>query len=146
MEGVYHLILAKKGEKVFCGQMNYKALEDYEVRLKQWSDIEEQKAQRRKTEERDAVIGMIEPYEHLKLWGLKCGDKIIIPAQFRRVKKPVGSYFAFEKYAMQWGVMDIHGKMIVEPKYKDVNINEDGTAELTIYGEGKMIKRLMIDE
>ena len=104
-------------------------------------DVEEQN-QLAKAEEKEAAIGKIEPYEHMKLWGQRCDKGVVIPAQFRRVKKPVGRFFAFEKYALQWGIMDIQGKVVVEPKYKEVTIFEDGTAELTVYGDRKIRLRI----
>ena len=44
-----------------------------------------------------------------------------------------------EKNYQQWGVIALDGRMVVEPKYEDVEIFEDGTAELTVY-KGKRIR------
>ncbi|MDO4172724.1 MAG: WG repeat-containing protein [Prevotella sp.] len=40
---------------------------------------------------------------------------------------------------MNWGVIAVDGKMMVEPRYEEINISEDGMAELIIY-KGKSIK------
>ena len=49
-----------------------------------------------------------------------------------------------EKNYQQWGVIALDGRIVVEPKYEDVEIFEDGTAELTVF-KGKKIRMRMKD-
>ena len=67
----------------------------------------------------------------------------MVPPLYRSAKTPVGKYCAVEKNYQQWGIIAVDGKVVVEPKYEDVEILEDGTAVLTVY-RGKKI-RLRID-
>ena len=43
---------------------------------------------------------------------------------------------------MQWGVMAVDGRMVVEPKFEKVKLFEDGSAEMTVYGEKKIRTKL----
>ena len=38
-------------------------------------------------------------------WGLKQGDKVIVPPVYRNLQTPVGNYCAFEGNPRQWGVI-----------------------------------------
>ena len=62
-----------------------------------------------------------------------------MPPLSRTVRTPVGRYCAVEKNPKQWGIMEVDGKMVVEPKYEEVELYEDGTAELTVF-KGKKIR------
>lgn len=64
-------------------------------------------------------------------WGLKIGERITVPPIYRNVKPPVGRFCAVERNYSQWGIIAVDGKMMVEPKYQEVAINENGTAILT---------------
>ena len=77
-------------------------------------------------------------------WGLKLEERIVVPPLYRAVKTPVEKYCAVEKNYQQWGIMAVDGKMVVEPKYEDVELFEDGTAVLTVY-RGKKIRLMIID-
>ena len=71
-------------------------------------------------------------------------ERIVVPPLYRAVKVPVGKYCAVEKNYQQWGVIALDGRIVVEPKYEDVEIFEDGTAELTVF-KGKKIRMRMKD-
>ena len=74
-------------------------------------------------------------------WGLKWGDRIVVPPCYRNICIPVGGYCAFEGNACQWGVMALDGKVVVEARYQKVEIEKDGTVHLTIIpGKVKTIK------
>ena len=97
---------------------------------------EERKRQRRLEEIKDVL-----PYRMGMKWGLKLGERVIVPPQYRKILPPVGGYCAFEENACQWGVMALDGKVVVEARYQKVEIEPDGTVHLTIIpGKVKEIK------
>jgi len=74
-------------------------------------------------------------------WGLKLGERIVVPPHYRNICPPVGGYCAFEENAYQWGLMALDGKVVVEARYQKVEIEGDGTVRLTIIpGKVKTIK------
>lgn len=79
------------------------------------------------------------PFKVGNKWGLRQGQHILVPPRFRSVMSPVGKYCAVEMSPMNWGIIDMDGKMVVQPKYEEVSISMNGIAELTIY-KGKSIK------
>jgi superfamily II DNA or RNA helicase len=97
---------------------------------------EERKRQRRLEEIKDVL-----PYRMGMKWGLKLGERVIVPPQYRKILPPVGVYCAFEENACQWGVMALDGKVVVEARYQKVEIEHNGTVHLTIIpGKVKEIK------
>ncbi|MEQ3012771.1 hypothetical protein DW146_18245, partial [Phocaeicola vulgatus] len=72
------------------------------------------------------------PFRMGMKWGLKWGDRIVVPPCYRNICVPVGGYCAFEGNACQWGVMALDGKVVVEARYQKVEIEKDGTVHLTI--------------
>ena len=97
---------------------------------------EEAKRQKRLEEIKDVL-----PFRMGMKWGLKLGERIIVPPQYRKILPPVGGYCAFEENACQWGVMALDGKVVVEARYQEVNIENNGTVHLTIIpGKVKTIK------
>ena len=78
---------------------------------------EEEKRRKRLEEIKDVL-----PFRMGMKWGLKWGDRIVVPA-------------------CQWGVMALDGKVVVEARYQKVEIEKDGTVHLTIIpGKVKTIK------
>ena len=109
-----------------------------ELKRKRMEAEEEKRRERLKQ-----MIGAT-PYKMGNKWGLKVAERIVVPPLYRAVKVPVGKYCAVEKNYQQWGVIALDGRMVVEPKYEDVEIFEDGTAELTVF-KGKKIRMRMKD-
>ena len=96
----------------------------------------EEKRQRRLEEIRD-----VQPFRMGVKWGLKLGERIVVPPHYRNICPPVGGYCAFEENACQWGLMALDGKVVVEARYQKVEIEGDGTVRLTIIpGKVKTIK------
>lgn len=79
------------------------------------------------------------PFKVGNKWGLRLGQQIIVPPRYCSVMSPVGKYCAVETSPMNWGIIDLEGKMVVQPKYEEISISMNGMAELTIY-KGKNIK------
>ena len=97
---------------------------------------EEAKRRKRLEEIRDAL-----PYRMGMKWGLKLGERIIVPPKYRKILPPVGVYCAFEESACRWGVMALDGKVMVEACYQKVDIENNGTVHLTIIpGKVKTVK------
>ena len=109
-------------------------------RAAQRKNIEKrEKIQRRK--ERLNRIQHAKPFKSGLKWGLKQGNKVIVPPVYRNLQTPVGNYCAFEGNPRQWGVIMLDGKVVVEARYINVEIKENGTARLTIIpGKTKTVK------
>ena len=92
-----------------------------------------QQEKEKKQQKRLASIQQAVPFQSGLKWGLKLGDRIIVPPVYRNIQTPVGNYCAVEANPRQWGVIMLDGKVVVEAKYTNVEINSNGTARLTIY-------------
>ena len=109
-----------------------RAEENFQERLRE----EELKRQKRLEEIRDVL-----PFRMGMKWGLKLGDRIVVPPKYRKILPPVGGYCAYEENACQWGVMALDGKVVVEARYQQVEIESNGTVRLTVIpGKVKIIK------
>ncbi|MCM1313701.1 MAG: DEAD/DEAH box helicase [Bacteroides sp.] len=71
------------------------------------------------------------PFKAGMKWGLKIGERVTVPPIYRNVRPPVGRFCAVERNYSQWGIIAVDGKIMVEPKYQEVAIEENGTAILT---------------
>ena len=97
---------------------------------------EEEKRRRRLEEIRD-----VRPFRTGTKWGLKLGERVVVPPCYRNIRPPVSGYCAFEENACQWGLMALDGKVVVEARYQKVEIEGDGTVRLTVIpGKVKTIK------
>lgn len=106
--------------------------------------VKNKKKREKREEEKDRLLILNKlcdslPFKVGGKWGLKHGKHIVVPPKYRSIKPPVGKYCAVEITPMNWGVIAVDGKMMVEPRYEEINISEDGMAELIIY-KGKSIK------
>ena len=73
--------------------------------------------------------------------GIETRRQGIVPPVYRNLQTPVGNYCAFEGNPRQWGVIMLDGKVVVEARYINVEIKENGTARLTIIpGKTKTVK------
>ena len=97
---------------------------------------EEEKRRKRLEEIRD-----VRPFRMGLKWGLKLGERVVVPPCYRNIRPPVSGYCAFEENACQWGLMALDGKVVVEARYQKVEIDGDGTVRLTVIpGKVKTIK------
>ena len=129
----------KSGEEVFDSVMDRLKEEAgwraENTRRKQLQE-EERKRWKRLEEIRDVL-----PFRMGMKWGLKLGERIIVPPKYRKILPPVGYYCAYEENACQWGIMALDGKVVVEARYQKVDIECNGTVHLTIIpGKVKTIK------
>ena len=97
----------------------------------------EEEKRRKRLEE----IGDVRPFRMGLKWGLKSGERIVVPPCYRNICPPVGGYCVFEENACQWGLMAPDGKVVVEARYQKVEIEGDGMVRLTVIpGKVKTIK------
>ena len=74
-------------------------------------------------------------------WGLKVGNRITVPPIYRNVRQPIGKYCVVEMNYSQWGLITIDGTILIEPKYPDINVEENGTVVLTsVTGKKETLK------
>ena len=85
-----------------------------------------------KRQERLESVRSAEPFQSGMKWGLRLGDKVIVPPIYRSIQAPVGIYCAVEAYPHQWGVIMLDGKVVIEARYMNVEIKDNGTAHLTL--------------
>ena len=146
----YHVEKGKKKQYIACnapqpgeedfdtviGRLKEEAMRRAEKTYQQQQLEEEQKRQKRLEEIRDVL-----PFQMGLKWGLKLGERIVVPPKYRKILPPVGYYCAYEENACQWGVMALDGKVVVEARYQEVDIECNGTVHLTIIpGKVKTIK------
>ena len=98
------------------------------ARMREDSLFEKEQQQRKRL----ASIQDTVPFKSGLKWGLKSGGRVIVPPVYRSIQKPVGNYCAVEANPRQWGVIMLDGKVVVEARYSHVEINENGTARLTV--------------
>ena len=123
--------ITTKGEKIFLANgtdETYQTVIERTERqvIREMETEEKKKKQKIFAEQRNAI-----PYQSGFKWGLKVGERIIVPPIYRQVCLPVGKYCAVEKNYSQWGIITIDGTILVEPKYTEVCIDANGTARLT---------------
>ena len=91
--------------------------------------------------------GHVELYQAGKKWGVKVDGKVIVPPLYCSIAQPVGAYCAFEEIPRHWGVMTLKGKVIVDAKYENVEIRDNGIAVVTgITGKTQTINLLKVKE
>ena len=74
-------------------------------------------------------------------WGLKVGNRLTVPPVYRMIKNPVGKYCVVEKNYGQWGLIAIDGTVLIEPKYPEITVEENGTVVLTtVTGKKETLK------
>lgn len=98
---------------------------------------EEEKTRKIQAEHQHAI-----PYQSGLKWGLKVGNRVIVPPIYRNMRQPIGKYCAVEKNYSQWGIISTDGTILVEPKYPEVAIEKDGNALLTQVNGNKVRVRL----
>ncbi len=98
---------------------------------------QEEQEQRQKRLER---ITDAQPFKSGTKWGLKSGDRVVVPPKYRMIMPPIGKLCAFEDSPRQWGVMEVDGKVVEKARYMKVAIEENGTMKLTVI-PGKVITR-----
>ncbi len=126
----YHVEAGKKKRYIACEKPEAAAEEFDRVVACLRSEAEVRVANRHR--ERQVEVHEAAPFKVGMKWGLKQGNRILIPPLYRNLLPPVGRYCVFESNPCQWGVMLLNGQVVVEPRYAEVEIEKDGTAHLTV--------------
>ena len=140
--GKYYLIEDGREKRYIACENPRTADDDFDVvipRLKAKAErmLAEKEAERRREEEKKRCQRLEElkdvmPFKSGMKWGLRLGDKVVVPPIYRNLQMPVGYYCAVETSPYRWGVIMLDGKVVVEASYSKVEIGRDGTAKLTI--------------
>ena len=146
----YHVEKGKKKRYIACntpqpGEEDFvsvvERLNQEAGRRAEKSRQRQQKEEEKKRQKRLDEIRNVLPFQMGTKWGLKLGDHIVVPPKYRKILPPVGYYCAYEENACQWGVMALDGKVLVEARYQQVEIECNGTVHLTVIpGKIKTIK------
>lgn len=91
------------------------------------------RSEEQKRQERLAAIRQAVPFKSGLKWGLKQGDRVVVPPVYRSIRMPVGDYCAVEAGPRQWGVIMLDGRVVVETRYSDVEISGNGKVRLTVF-------------
>ena len=150
--GMYYLVENGGKEKRYIASEHPKtAEEDFDVaiphlkaeavrRLAERKKEERQNNERKRKARLDGLKAAV-PFQSGLKWGLQLDGRVIVPPIYRNIKSPVGNYCAVEACPHQWGVIMLDGKVVIEARYSHVEINENGTAKLTIIpGKVKTVK------
>ena len=150
--GMYYLVENGGKEKRYIASEHPKtAEEDFDTvipqlkaeamrRLAERKKEERQNNERKRKERLDRLKAAV-PFKSGLKWGLQLDGRVIVPPIYRNIKSPVGNYCAVEACPHQWGVIMLDGKVVIEARYSHVEINENGTARLTIIpGKVKTVK------
>ena len=141
--GKYYLVEnASKAKRYIACEHLQTAEEDFDgviQRLKSeaMKRLTERKMEERQNDERKHRARLDElkaavPFRSGLKWGLQLDGRVVVPPIYRNIKSPVGCYCAVEGNPNQWGIIMVDGKVVIETRYTDVEINENGTARLTI--------------
>lgn len=101
------------------------------IRQTKEKGLRQEAAKAEKRRQLFAAISDAIPFRSGMKWGLKVGGRVIVPPIYRNLRPPVGQYCAVEESYSRWGIIALDGKVIVEPKYPEVAIADNGTAVLT---------------
>lgn len=141
--GMYYLVEnGGKGKRYIAREHPKTEEEDFDVviprlkaeavrRLAERKKEERQKDERKRKERLDGLKAAV-PFKSGMKWGLRLDGRVIVPPIYRNIKSPVGNYCAVEGNPNQWGVIMLDGKVVIEARYSHVEIDENGTARLTI--------------
>ena len=150
--GKYYLVEnGGKGKRYIASEYPKTEEEDFDTVIPQlkaeaMGRLAERKKEERENDElkRKARLDGLKaavPFKSGLKWGLQLDGRVVVPPIYSNIKSPVGCYCAVEGNPNQWGIIMVDGKVVVETRYTDVEIKDDGTAKLTIIpGKIKTVK------
>lgn len=149
--GKYYIVEEGRGKKYIACENPKTVDEDFDVvipRLKveaaRRTDMMVAKERQTNERKRMARLEMMKtavPFKSGMRWGLRQGEKVVVPPVYRNILPPVGYYCAVEVSPCRWGIIMLDGKVVVEANYSKVVINGDGTARLTVFpGKEKVVE------
>ena len=72
----------------------------------------------------------VEPVKMGTKWGMKVDGKLFVAPIYRNIKPLNDEFFAIEKLPGMWGIINIAGKVVVEPLFAKVELRDKATAVL----------------
>lgn len=150
-EGRYYRVTADGKRQYMARENPGQGEEDFHTALSRLQAEVELLAEKRKEKERleqekrrkERLEGLRQavPFRSGLKWGLKVGERVVVPPVYRSIRMPVGNYCAVEGHAHQWGIIMLDGRVVVETRYLNVEIRENGTADLTLIpGKTRTVK------
>ena len=97
---------------------------------------------KQKEEGLHAVPRVVEPVKIGTKWGLKADGKLIVAPIYRNIKSLNEDYFAMEKLPTMWGVINLAGKVVVEPQYPKIELRDKSLVVLYKVNGQQELKRL----
>ncbi len=73
---------------------------------------------------------VVEPVKMGTKWGLKADGKLIVAPIYRNILALNEDYFAVEKLPAMWGIINLAGKVVVEPQYPKIELRNKSLAVL----------------
>lgn len=130
----YHVSNGVTSKRISKGNINAELCRLKAEAITRASETRRKKAEEEldKRRQRLAKIADAMPFKSGTKWGLKSGNRIVVPPKYRMIMPPVGNLCAFEDSPKQWGVMEIDGKIVAEARYMKVEIEENGEIRLTV--------------
>ncbi len=86
--------------------------------------------ERRKENNQQAKPRIVEPVKMGTKWGLKADGKLIVAPIYRNIQSLTEDYFAIEKLPAMWGIINLAGKVVVEPQYPKIELKNKSLAVL----------------
>ena len=138
----YHAMDGEEKQYIACEHPKTQD-EDFDVAVSRLKTEAEARAakmrenlQRKKEKKQQTQLAQIQdvvPFQSGLKWGLRAGSRVIVPPIYRNIQNPVGNYCVVETNPRQWGIIRLDGKVVVEARYTDVEIGNNGTARLTVF-------------
>ena len=85
---------------------------------------------------------VVEPVKIGMKWGLKADGKLIVAPIYRNIKSLNEDYFAVEKLPTMWGIINLAGKVVVEPQYPKIELRDKSLAVLYKVNGQQELKKL----
>ena len=98
--------------------------------------------EKQKEEGLHAVPRVVEPVKIGTKWGLKADGKLIVAPIYRNIKSLNEDYFAVEKLPTMWGIINLAGKVVVEPQYPKIELRDKSLAVLYKVNGQQELKKL----
>jgi len=98
--------------------------------------------EKQKEEGLHAVPRVVEPVKIGTKWGLKADGKLIVAPIYRNIKSLNEDYFAVEKLPTMWGIINLAGKVVVEPQYSKIELRDKSLAVLYKVNGQQELKKL----
>ena len=105
-------------------------------------NVLKENGEKQKEEGLHAEPRVVEPVKIGTKWGLKADGKLIVAPIYRNIKSLNEDYFAVEKLPTMWGIINLAGKVVVEPQYPKIELRDKSLAVLYKVNGQQELKKL----